>query len=401
MAKFFVRRRFLVCVFLWCNLACQDIGETAAFQRIPKAKRPTITQALEQAGGNRAQLEMALIRVADERLPALLFLIENMPRRDLRTLSALFLLENIALAERALQKSNWGKDIPPEIFLNYILPYVNLHERRDDWRRDFYEKFMPLVQTTPTAGEAAVLLNVKLWDLINVHYSTRRPKADQSPYESIQAGLASCTGLSILLVDACRAVGIPARFVGVPLWRDHSGNHSWVEIWDQGWHCLGAAEPGPLDQTWFLEKAAQSGDDDPKYGIYAASFQRTRTLFPALWDSTVNYVFAEIVTARYRLASVNDSLVTYAINVGDQKGGRRISVPIVVFSAAAPVDSGWTRSESQDANDRLVLRLRPNQHYQLQIRTGKQKFFKSITTEGTPHQFLNLYLNEMFPVAQP
>ena len=65
--------------------------------------------------------------------------------------------------------------------------------------------------------------------------------------ESMETGLASCTGLSILLIDACRSVGVPARFVGTPLWADGSGNHSWVEIWDGGWHFVGAAEPAGLE----------------------------------------------------------------------------------------------------------------------------------------------------------
>ena len=46
-----------------------------------------------------------------------------------------------------------------------------------------------------------------------------------------------------MVIDACRAVGVPARFVGTPLWADKSGNHSWVEVWDKGWHFTGAAEP--------------------------------------------------------------------------------------------------------------------------------------------------------------
>ena len=50
-----------------------------------------------------------------------------------------------------------------------------------------------------------------IFEKLDVVYSTKRPKADQSPGESIKAGLASCTGLSILLISACRSVGIPAR----------------------------------------------------------------------------------------------------------------------------------------------------------------------------------------------
>jgi len=83
---------------------------------------------------------------------------------------------------------------------------------------------------------------------VQVAYSREREKADQSSFESIASGKASCTGLSILLVDACRAVGIPARVVGTPLWVDRSGNHTWVEIWDDGWRYLGACESKRLDR---------------------------------------------------------------------------------------------------------------------------------------------------------
>ena len=39
------------------------------------------------------------------------------------------------------------------------------------------------------------------------YHATKRPRPDQSPFESIACGgHASCTGLSTMLVDACRAV---------------------------------------------------------------------------------------------------------------------------------------------------------------------------------------------------
>ena len=49
------------------------------------------------------------------------------------------------------------------------------------------------------------------------------------------------------------AVGIPARVAGTPMWTNMRGNHTWVEVWDGGWHFVGAAEPDPkgLDHTWF------------------------------------------------------------------------------------------------------------------------------------------------------
>jgi len=64
----------------------------------------------------------------------------------------------------------------------------------------------------------------------------RRPAADrwwedpvdQAPHDSMESGLTSCIGWSILLIDACRA-----RSAFPPGWwapqRDHQ---TWVEVWD-------------------------------------------------------------------------------------------------------------------------------------------------------------------------
>jgi hypothetical protein len=43
-----------------------------------------------------------------------------------------------------------------------------------------------------------------------MRFSTGRPKADQSPYESIEAKLASCTGLSVLTIGLVGQIRIGA-----------------------------------------------------------------------------------------------------------------------------------------------------------------------------------------------
>ena len=90
------------------------------------------------------------------------------------------------------------------------------------WRSNLYEISLSIIENSNSISEAVVLLNQNIFEEFGVIYSTARPKADQSPSESINAGMASCTGLSILLIDACRSVGIPARFVGTPSWINNS-----------------------------------------------------------------------------------------------------------------------------------------------------------------------------------
>ncbi|MCK4565429.1 MAG: transglutaminase domain-containing protein, partial [Verrucomicrobia bacterium] len=130
--------------------------------------------------------------------------------------------------------------------------------------------------------------------------ATKRPRPDQSPSESIKASYASCTGLSILLVDACRAVGIPARVAGVAQWTGSPGNHTWVEVWDGQWHCIGAAESKALDDVWFGPGTAKADSTDPLRRIYAVKFSRDTLRFPMVWNPYADYASAEDVTARYK-----------------------------------------------------------------------------------------------------
>ncbi len=225
------------------------------------------------------------------------FLTANMPDGDRLSLAKKFLVENVRLAYQAVDEVPWGHGIPKEIFLNDVLPYASLNERRDNWRADFHRRFLEIAKQSKTIDQAVLALNSYVFSNLHVAYSAdKRPKPDQSPYESTQAHYASCTGLSILLTDALRAVGIPARIAAIAQWPDDSGNHTWVEIWDGQWHYVGAAEPGALDHAWFSAKAAKT---DRTHPIYAISFRKTGLIFPMRWAPELKYVPAEDVTRRY------------------------------------------------------------------------------------------------------
>lgn len=268
--------------------------------RLPEGLRERFTARINEGKSNGEEMVEAFERTNEGQWEALAFLYANMPLSDLLTLKGAFLATNVALAFEAREKTAWASDVPEEIFRNDVLPYANLNERRDDWRKDFFDRFFPLVKDAKNSGEAAEILNREIFKTLNVSYhATKRPKPDQSPYESIEAGFASCTGLSILLVDACRAVGVPARVVGTPMWADGSGNHTWVEVWDGRWRFVGAAEAGPLDQGWFTGQAAKAVADDPEHAIYAASFARTGTAFRMVWLPENKDYYAVDVTRWY------------------------------------------------------------------------------------------------------
>ena len=273
---------------------------TQAAKTAPEKFQQQILQAFADAGDNRTELLKTLTSAPAEHRTAAAFLIANMPQRDRQALTADFLLENIKLAYQTRESSPWKEKISDDMFLNFILPYVNLNERRDNWRQDFFDRFHSAAWSCPSISAAALKLNHDVYETFNVRYHpTKRPKPDQSPYETTAVKYASCTGLSILLADACRAVGIPARVVGTPAWTTQRGNHTWIEIWDDQWHHLGAAEQSELDNTWFTPRAAKADPTKPQHRIYAASFQKTPTHFPLVWDWSIKYVSALDVTQSY------------------------------------------------------------------------------------------------------
>ncbi len=233
---------------------------------------------LASAGSNRAQLEKALKLGPVEQRAVMEWLLGNLPETDAKTLSAEFLLRQVSLACRARAQVPWGKTISDELFYNFVVPYVQASEAVEDWRSDFTNRYLPLVSLCATPGEAGRKLNETIFGQLKVHYSTKRRAADQAPSDSIAQGMATCTGLSILLADACRACCIPARIVTVK-WATKEGNHTWVEIWDgSAWRFCGADEPDPngLDRGWFVGEAAiAAAHKDPAFHIWAVSFAPT------------------------------------------------------------------------------------------------------------------------------
>ena len=213
-----------------------------------------------------------------------------------RSLPDAFLLRNCELAAEVRNDVPCSMQVPEEIFLDYVLPYACLDEKREAWREPLFTRFQEHARRSASIEGCVVSMNRHVFEVLDIQYHpTKRPHNNMSPQESIDCGFASCTGLSILIVSALRAVGIPARIVGTPLWHDRSGNHTWFEVWDQGaWHFLGAAEPGPYDLCWFNDIARRTD------GIFAARFSPADTHFPLEWDPENQGIPGIDLTEAYR-----------------------------------------------------------------------------------------------------
>lgn len=362
-----------------------------------------LKMALDKAGENRIELEL-FIKAAKESHGdfgdrAAKFLIKGMPEQDLKKLNYEFLKDNLNLAMKARVEFSWCTNLPEELFFNDVLPYASLDETRENWRPQFYQKCRKLVIKASSPTEAVQAINSKLFNLINVHYNTGRKKPNQSPSESIAQNRATCTGLSIILVDACRSIGVAARVAGTPLWTNNRGNHTWTEIWDEGWHFTGSDEynSGGLNKGWFVSAASKANKSYWKHSIYATSWKETGIHFPMVWDIESKQINAFNVTDRYTgKNNLNNKEDDVFVRVQERDGGKRIEVRAELLDEKKQIlASQKTKAGRADLNDIAGFSCNPNKPLWLRLIQGDQVKQIPIRRSNDGEVMLDIQWNEL------
>lgn len=392
-----------VLVLLAFGLSACSSGRYAG---VPKEYHALIDRTIATAGDNAKELKKALKEVPRNEREGMAFLISYMPERDAKSLSADFLLENVQYAYKARAEFPWAKEVPDSVFLNDVVAYANLNENRENWRKDFYERFKKYVAPCKTMREAIDSVNKNVRDELLVDYNTKREKPDQAPYESMRQHMASCSGLSILLTDAFRAVGIPSRVAGTPAWHDDRGNHNWNEVWIDGqWRFTEYYPSDDLDQSWFLTDAGKAIKEDVRKAIYAASFKPTGCYFPLVWDENIRYVHAENVTDRYtslyraQLSAMPADGKHVALRVmvfrdkdHAEASGDRVATNLDVFKGDKQLYGGRSTGATQDMNDVLTFNVEKNQQYTVKFVNGKGEMQTQTVDVGDDTTTLKLYM---------
>ena len=345
------------------------------------------------------------------------FLIVNMPAADRDTMSLELLRENVDYANIARNKYAWSQTLPEDVYLNDVLPYFVVDEVRDAWRKELYELFAPVVEECQSMEEALCAVNSNIPRLTGVDYNTLREKTNQSPRESMRQGMASCTGLSILLVDAYRAVGIPARFVGTVSWHDNRGNHSWTEVWLDGeWRVTEYYFPSKLDHLWFMADASKAKVDDRRYAIYATSFAEREDWFPMIWavedkenaieamphtfgavNVTQHYIdLAYEQYTRHLEAGTHTFLriAGYAKQGITENSGDRVAMGVDVFCGTEQMGGGLTAGPLRDMNDMFSVLLPKNSEYELRYYNGEGELQRESVTLGEEPITVEIFLEK-------
>ena len=233
---------------------------------------------------------------------ALKFLYAFMPLSDLADYNGDFFLANTDVALRTRNEAVWGKNIPEEIFLHYVLPCRVNNENLDSFRIAYYDEITDRISGMNMEQAA---LEINHWCHEKVTYQPADIRTS-GPESTILSARGRCGEESTFTVSALRTAGIPARQVYTPRWAHTDDNHAWVEIWiDGNWFYMGACEPEPvLDRGWFTEPArramlvhtksfgASSGDESVinRYSDYSeinnlSKYAVTKRIFVRVIDS--------------------------------------------------------------------------------------------------------------------
>ena len=242
---------------------------------------------------------------------------------------------HLALATK-MEDYPWTRRVPRDIFFEYVVSFANVNEARTNWRPLFVNAIEPtlaplLERPDATAEDVVVALNRGLWFALGradrssgevqpIRFVSGQTPLVYDPMSTVAFGYASCTGVSILLVNALRAAGVPARLVGTPAWQDirEHGNHNWVEVWTPTsdgkgqWRFFEANLPGgeaaDVDKLerdpcrrWFCNKKALGKGSGTK--VYAARLDREasgETVYPMAWDWGNHDVLGEDRTEWYQ-----------------------------------------------------------------------------------------------------
>ena len=166
--------------------------------------------------------------------------------------------------------------VKDELFFNYVLPYATVNERRDDWRKDFYQRFARAAAAVPHADRRRLVLNKEVYAQMKVKFHP--DEAAENGAEPLRVGRGRVRLLHRHVDPADRRLPV-GRHPGA-VWSAAPPGPTRPPI-TRGWRFgtgsggpIDAGEAGPFDEAWVKWVAASI---DPE----AAGPLRLRRFLPS------------------------------------------------------------------------------------------------------------------------
>lgn len=229
----------------------------------------------------------------------------------------------------------WGqytrvRELPEDIFLNYVLFHRVNEEEITPCRSFFWRQLRDWVKDM---DEEAAALEVNYWCAAEVSYQCTDDRT-LSAMAVYQRGNGRCGEESTFMVNALRSVGIPSRQVYAPKWSHCDDNHAWVEMWlDGSWHFTGACEPQPvLDKGWFTNAASRA------MMVHSRWFDAKKPEGERIGKDGM----VTMVNQLERYAPVKNVKVTVVDKSGRPVTGAEIFFEVINYSEYTPIAAGVT-----------------------------------------------------------
>jgi hypothetical protein len=156
--------------------------------------------------------------------------------RDVETVKAHYLIDDIDLAFRIWREKHWARSLSFEAFCEYVLPYRAGHEPVERWRAACEIPTGEIVAgmkdpSDPREAAATVIKQTKhqmgFSELYYLH------PTDQGFAEMCRTRVGRCGDMSNLQVYIYRANGIAVASDYTPFWATRDNNHGWEVLLDK------------------------------------------------------------------------------------------------------------------------------------------------------------------------
>lgn len=282
---------------------------------------------------------------SEKELPYLEFLYKNMPITDLKDCEENYFLRVVRQALYVREHTPWGRNLPEEIFLNYVLPYRINNEHIVFYQKIFWDELQKELfegkdKENLTLYRAAVEVNY--WCLKKATYQSTNERTG-SPLTVVNNAFGRCGEESTLAVAALRSVGIPARQCYAPRWSHCDDNHAWVEVYtEEGWHFLGACEPEwKLDRGWFCVPASKAMLVHTKVYTDRLTLEADKVTKDAAGKKEINVLDHYAATRQLKVRVVDEKKRPVQ--------GAKVRMEVVNFSEFYPIMTCFTDEKGEAA----------------------------------------------------
>ena len=230
-------------------------------QKVVDATQVKFAALLEKAGEVKKQEILACLEEAkktdsEDVIFAIEWIYANSPLSDMANYEFDMFKECAEHGVMLRETSPFAKDLPEDIFLNYVL-HIRVNEEELCYCRKLFHSL--LADRVNHLSMHDAIIEANYWNCENVMYQLTDIRTI-SALGAYNSAYGRCGEESNFGVNVFRAIGIPARQIYTPRWAHCDDNHAWVEVYCNGdWYFLGACEPEEvLNKGWFTNASSRA-----------------------------------------------------------------------------------------------------------------------------------------------